>query len=207
MLNVGGVTFTTRLSTLTKYRDSLLGAMFSGMHTVARDSDGQPFIDSNPDYFRHILEYLRHETLPPAELEIPMYQQACYYSITALVERLKTTAAVSTMLVNEEYRNRFPDYKEVKHRIITNAMKSSITKFKRGAVYIHAANKLSETLDCDYQHHDDLIVLPSRTDNYEEDMFRCLFNDLFEEGFAIEMTYQFQPCKCKGFGGILNIKF
>ncbi|XP_060084737.1 uncharacterized protein LOC132564004 [Ylistrum balloti] len=36
-LNVGGVKYVTRLSTLSKYPDSMLAALFSGRHTVDKD--------------------------------------------------------------------------------------------------------------------------------------------------------------------------
>lgn len=58
-LNVGGVYFTTLRSTLLKYQNSMLAAMFSGRHEMQVDSRGASFIDRNGTYFGYILEFLR----------------------------------------------------------------------------------------------------------------------------------------------------
>lgn len=50
-LNVGGMFFTTRLSTLRRYEDTMLAAMFSGRHYIPRDADGRYFIDRDGAYF------------------------------------------------------------------------------------------------------------------------------------------------------------
>ena len=58
-LNVGGTKYTTSLSTLTKYPDSMLGVMFSGRHALPQQEDGSYFVDVDGEYFRYILSYLR----------------------------------------------------------------------------------------------------------------------------------------------------
>lgn len=58
-LNVGGTKFETTLSTLTKYPDSLLAAMFSGRHKVPACDDGYVFIDRDGAHFQTILNCLR----------------------------------------------------------------------------------------------------------------------------------------------------
>lgn len=58
-LNVGGSKFETTLSTLTRYPDSMLGAMFSGRHEVPPDDEGYVFIDRDGTHFRAILNFLR----------------------------------------------------------------------------------------------------------------------------------------------------
>jgi len=59
-LNVGGTFFTTYKSTLTQYEGTLLEAMFSGRHPLAKDSSGRFFLDRSPEMFRYILELLRN---------------------------------------------------------------------------------------------------------------------------------------------------
>ncbi|XP_048255260.1 FH protein interacting protein FIP2-like [Haliotis rufescens] len=66
-LNVGGRHLTTSLSTLAKYPDSMLAAMLSGRHPVAKDKDGRYFIDVDGDVFVHILNFLRFGKMPPPE--------------------------------------------------------------------------------------------------------------------------------------------
>lgn len=51
-LNVGGYLFTTSLSTLQKYEDSMLAVMFSGRHEIVKDENGRYFIDRDGKYFR-----------------------------------------------------------------------------------------------------------------------------------------------------------
>ena len=58
-LNVGGVRYTTSLSTLTKEEGSMLQVMFSGKHALAPDKDGSYFIDRDGTHFRHVLNFLR----------------------------------------------------------------------------------------------------------------------------------------------------
>jgi len=58
-LNVGGTKFETTLSTLTRYPDSLLAAMFSGRHKVQPCDDGYIFIDRDGTHFQTILNCLR----------------------------------------------------------------------------------------------------------------------------------------------------
>ena len=63
VLDVGGVSFATSRGTLTAVPDSMLAAMFSGRHKLAPNEDGSFFIDRDPEYFRHILNYLRNGTI------------------------------------------------------------------------------------------------------------------------------------------------
>ena len=58
-LNVGGHTFTTTISTLTRFPDTMLGAMFSGRHDLLKDETGAYFIDRDGSHFRYILNFLR----------------------------------------------------------------------------------------------------------------------------------------------------
>ena len=64
-LNVGGVFYTTALTTLTKDTENLLGQMFTGKSKtpVLRDSKGKFFIDRDGVLFRYILDYLRNQKL------------------------------------------------------------------------------------------------------------------------------------------------
>jgi len=79
-VNVGGTLFTTALSTLQCFPDSLLGSVFSGQHRILQDKEEHPFIDADPTLFRYILEYLRTEAVPPEDLAIDMYKMASYFS-------------------------------------------------------------------------------------------------------------------------------
>lgn len=67
-LNVGGVFYTTTLSTLTRDCDSLLAEMFgnrskSTSASLLRDSKGKYFIDRDGVLFRYTLDFLRNQKL------------------------------------------------------------------------------------------------------------------------------------------------
>eukprot|EP01126_Amoeba_proteus_P030736 TRINITY_DN3030_c0_g1_i2.p1 TRINITY_DN3030_c0_g1~~TRINITY_DN3030_c0_g1_i2.p1 ORF type:complete len:332 (+),score=19.94 TRINITY_DN3030_c0_g1_i2:95-1090(+) len=58
-LNVGGVHYTTYKSVLSQATGTLLEAMFSGRHPLAKDAKGRYFIDCDGEAFSYILNYLR----------------------------------------------------------------------------------------------------------------------------------------------------
>lgn len=53
-LNIGGAHFTTRLSTLRRYEDTMLAAMFSGRHYIPTDAEGRYFIDRDGVHFGYV---------------------------------------------------------------------------------------------------------------------------------------------------------
>lgn len=53
-LNIGGAYFTTRLSTLRRYEDTMLAAMFSGRHYIPTDAEGRYFIDRDGTHFGYV---------------------------------------------------------------------------------------------------------------------------------------------------------
>lgn len=60
-LNVGGTVFQTLRTTLQTHPQSMLAALVSGRHQVARDSQGIIFVDRDPRCFGAILMFLRGE--------------------------------------------------------------------------------------------------------------------------------------------------
>jgi hypothetical protein len=82
-LNVGGHKFDTTVATMTRFPESMLGAMFSGRHQLPKDKDGYYFIDQDGTHFRHIINFLRNPegfviTLKGEELA-ELKKQAAYY--------------------------------------------------------------------------------------------------------------------------------
>ncbi|XP_035524230.1 BTB/POZ domain-containing protein KCTD21-like [Morone saxatilis] len=91
-LNVGGEIYTTTLDTLTRCRDSMLGAMFTGQIPVLRDNRGNVFIDRDGKVFRYILNYLRSSSLDLphgfSELEL-LRREADFFQIRPLLEEIR----------------------------------------------------------------------------------------------------------------------
>ncbi|XP_065913969.1 uncharacterized protein [Dysidea avara] len=95
-LNVGGTRYSTSLSTLTKYPESMLGVMFSGRHDLEtmKCNDGSFFIDRDGTHFRHVLNYLRDgeevvDSFPRSvEVLLGFLREAKYYQLDGLVTAL-----------------------------------------------------------------------------------------------------------------------
>ena len=106
-LNVGGSKFETTLSTLSRFPDSMLGAMFSGRHTVETDECGYTFIDRDGTHFRTILNYLRTDVL-----EMPASGQAAeelqreleYYMLPSAPAALKSTRKLAIVIDRYQYQ-------------------------------------------------------------------------------------------------------
>ncbi|XP_029437727.1 BTB/POZ domain-containing protein KCTD11 [Rhinatrema bivittatum] len=92
-LNVGGKLYSTTLETLTKYPDSMLGAMFNGLRPPARaDGGGRFFIDRDGKTFRHVLNFLRlgRLDLPEGYRELALLRrEADFYQIRPLLEEIR----------------------------------------------------------------------------------------------------------------------
>ncbi|KAK5871973.1 hypothetical protein PBY51_012710 [Eleginops maclovinus] len=88
-LNVGGCLYSTSLSTLQRYPDSTLGAMFGGDLPTVRDVRGNYFIDRDGPLFRYILNFLRTSelTLPCDFKETDLLRkEADFYQIEPLIQ-------------------------------------------------------------------------------------------------------------------------
>lgn len=90
-LNVGGVLYTTTKSTLSKYPDSMLGAMISGKFPMTKDQHGHLFIDRDGQIFRHILNFLRSTRLAlPTQFSDYdlLLVEADFYQISPLIDAI-----------------------------------------------------------------------------------------------------------------------
>lgn len=90
-LNVGGEIYTTTVDTLTRCRDSMLGAMFTGQIPLLRDNQGNVFIDRDGKVFRYILHYLRSSSLdlPDGFTELSLLRrEADFFQIRPLLEEI-----------------------------------------------------------------------------------------------------------------------
>ena len=104
-LNVGGSRYTTTLSTLTKYPDSMLGAMFSGRHALVQQEDGSYFIDRDGETFRYILMYLRDDRLARAiipQLDTKLQLHLAYDAEYFQVQELETIARLNQTKTNQQ---------------------------------------------------------------------------------------------------------
>lgn len=90
-LNVGGTKYITTKTTLRKYPDSLLGAMFRENIPLSTDGDGYYFIDRCGHIFQYILQFLRSGKLilPKGFCELELLQsEASFYQIEDLISTI-----------------------------------------------------------------------------------------------------------------------
>lgn len=191
----------TRLSTLLKYSDSMLAAMFSGRHQVDRDKNGNYFLDSNGQVFGQILEFLRNGSLPKKEDTLLVYRDANYYGLHELVDRLSLRPEIASITVKEAQRAQFPNYPEVKGLVLRTAIANASVNLV-GEVNIYAFRKefvakaqnfnVKHTCVIDQAH---VVVGPWESLADEENFIRCLENDLAEDGYNIKPHETKRKCR------------
>ncbi|KAJ1443396.1 BTB/POZ protein [Ochromonadaceae sp. CCMP2298] len=106
-LNVGGVRYTTSLTTLRRFPDSMIGCMFSGRHALSKGEDGYFFIDRDGTHFRHILNFLRspegNKVVGVADAEKEELRRECdYYGIDQLMFAMPCTEKELTCRVESK---------------------------------------------------------------------------------------------------------
>lgn len=92
-LNVGGVFYTTALTTLLRHADSLLAHLFS-TSPPPKDAKGKYFIDRDGVLFRYVLDYLRNQTLVLPECfreRERLRQEATYYNLPGMVDAVTSS--------------------------------------------------------------------------------------------------------------------
>ncbi|XP_032432235.1 BTB/POZ domain-containing protein KCTD7 [Xiphophorus hellerii] len=206
-LNVGGTLFTTRLSTLRRYDDTMLAAMFSGRHYIPRDAEGRYFIDRDGAYFGDILNFLREGELPQRDRVRSVHREAQYYAIGPLLDRLEETQPLTGEKVRQAFLDLLPYYRDNLERIVEIAKLRAMQKKARFAklkvcVYKEEMpitpyerplfNSLRfERADGDaklFEHHCDVDVSfgpwEAVADVY--DLLHCIVSDLAQRGIAAE---------------------
>ncbi|XP_061565097.1 BTB/POZ domain-containing protein KCTD11-like [Cololabis saira] len=101
-LNVGGEVYTSTLDTLTRCRDSMLGAMFTGQIPLARDGRGHAFIDRDGKLFRYVLNFLRSGSLdlPDGFSELALLRrEADFFQIRPLLDEIRRYEASAPLSV------------------------------------------------------------------------------------------------------------
>ena len=105
-LDVGGNKFTTSLTTLRRFPDTMIGAMFSGRHALPQDEDGYHFIDRDGTHFRYILNFLRAPESFLPDLPLPqlmeLREEAYYYGLLELMFPFAPVAAFDMNTRNGE---------------------------------------------------------------------------------------------------------
>ncbi|CAF4281395.1 unnamed protein product, partial [Adineta steineri] len=149
-LNVGGCRYTTSLSTLRKYEDSLLAVMFSGRYDLIKDEHGNIFIDRDGTHFGHILNYIRCDQMPPESTALNVLREAELFCINSLIGKLESSSPrVISLRRRESFRRLIPDYEHMKKDIINrSAEKRSSFHESRVVITQLDHSKLKGTIPC-----------------------------------------------------------
>ncbi len=229
-LNVGGYLFTTSLTTLLKYEDSMLAVMFSGRHDIVKDENGRYFIDRDGKYFRYILNFIRSNDLPPENEALHVLKEAEFFCLTRLLEKLETVAPKVISLRRREYfRQLIPDYETIKSNIILKASEKKIC-FEESRIVItqsdHAKLKgqipcynctrefVSVTHQCSFETMlSDIAISLKAMDIDMDKLIGFVVDELLHDGFRVasnrvvcKFSLRCQSCTLSGLytaGGIL----
>lgn len=205
-INVGGSIFTTRLATLRKYPDTMLGAMFSGRYPIQKDKDGNYFIDRDGTHFSHILNFLRDERcMPPKESAPEVMKEVLFYGIGQLEKRLKLYKCLfPDFVIWEQVRKNIEDYHKIKEHMVAIACQVHLEKGKipsgsvlmevviEGDVSFHEYER--EYKKCEQRNtmvHKQFVTVQARTFEHTINVRECFKHDLQKEDykFSIEKLH------------------
>ncbi|KAG7275033.1 hypothetical protein CRUP_030552, partial [Coryphaenoides rupestris] len=189
-LNVGGTYFTTRLSTLRRYEDTMLAAMFSGRHYIPRDAEGRFFIDRDGAYFGDILNFLREGELPHRDRVRAVHREAQYYSIGPLLDNLEDIQPLTgekRIVEIAKLRAMQRKARFAKLKICVYKEEMPITPYER-PLFNSLRFERTESEAKLFEHHCDVDVSfgpwEAVADVY--DLLHCIVGDLAELGISAE---------------------
>ncbi|OXA53115.1 BTB/POZ domain-containing protein KCTD16 [Folsomia candida] len=92
-LNVGGIIYAARLSTVRKEPGKLADMFSNGVDSIPKDSKGKIFIDRDGVLFRYVLDYLRNQNIVLPENfheKSRLKAEAEYFQLEGLLRSLDT---------------------------------------------------------------------------------------------------------------------
>ena len=103
-MDVGGQPFHTTPGTIDTGGSPFLWFLLSGIFMDERDEHGYVFIDRDPLYFTHILDYMRHGEMcgDGGECEVTwlrgLYREACFFSIDSMEDAIQAAIRMSSVV-------------------------------------------------------------------------------------------------------------
>ena len=149
-LNVGGQLYTTTRSTLAKYPDSMIGAMFNGQFVPTHfDPQGNYFIDRDGAMFRHVLNFLRSGRLclPQGFKDHDLLEaEVDFYQIPAMISAVRALRHHDAK--RSGYYLEILDFEETAYfyRFYSDPPRGIHTELKNGGLVISGAKAALLTL-------------------------------------------------------------
>ena len=96
--SVGGHMFDTSIETIKRFPNSLFAQVLLGKGNVKKNSDGSYFFDRDGTHFRHILNYMRHGSVPcylSQQCKHELLLEVEFYGINSLADQINGTSGAS----------------------------------------------------------------------------------------------------------------
>jgi hypothetical protein len=192
-LNVGGTKYTTSLSTLTKYPDSMLGVMFSGRHALPQQEDGSFFIDRDGDTFSNILSYLRDRSIILSiiprlsdEVRQRLLHEAMFYQLQEL-EIILSVMGTYSIVCNYRESGQTTQEVDLDYEVVSSSGKSK--KFYHSSYYVDVEINVERAN----------VSISNRTCFRKSVTFvRCNLSNVSFQGCCFEGPVSFEGCLMQG---------
>lgn len=191
ILNVGGIKYTTTITTLSSEQGSMLERMFNGKLQSIQEEDGSYFIDSDGEIFKYILEYLRYRTITIEELSgrtISLINKSLdYFSINYKINMRNIYPMIETKnlsLGNINFIANDNDYildfihRNMFNNILDNYSTVIFFKYRCKILYYNynsVNNSYNITIQSDFNKLTDIMITTKLVPEYIRQ-----FNELFE---------------------------
>lgn len=219
-LNVGGKYFTVSLKTLTKFPDSTLAAMFTGKQTTEKDKDGRYFICVDGQSFTHILNFLRHGTLPKPDEIADLYPVAKSLGLKELTKLCERSSGMMEKSMSDRIKTKIGDYKtlydKTLDKIFTNQANADIYQSPYLSTEVVISVSTVGPGDEESADDDEQVLLPgddhvctgyddvsadvmhdSKFNGTEENLLNFLIHNLWKDGYNFNYNTGSSMTRCK----------
>ncbi|KAH3755023.1 hypothetical protein DPMN_189704 [Dreissena polymorpha] len=154
----------------------MLAAMFSGRHVINKDKDGRSVIDCDGTIFKHILEFLRFETLPPGEVAEAVHKYSEYFGLNELSKILCDYQQVQLKVHVRDMQQHHPEYVKLVRSVVGNLNTKALHKDTTAFIVIKQQRPQKFYNDCFTYSRDVLPKFTFRKRTFEV----CISNTILD---------------------------
>ena len=188
------------MSILQKETGSKLAQMFADQQSLPKSPDGRYFIDADGDVFFHILHYLRHDELPPAEFALQVYKAANVFGINSLADKLKKFSSLNMEKIRTLYDSQSDQIKNNLDNILAQ---------RDGEAMIHVIEfdaDMDSLAGAFFCHPDTLLIRGVEDDKKGVHLMRLIIYELEKLGWKTDSWYKARNCGCDAESYKLKLK-